>query len=82
MAQVLFEDRAQQSLVLLRNTCKQLKSELLPIYSTLVRFYQLKLSIIDILHRMAIKAMSTAPALNFRISPPQRRNVDFSVKIG
>jgi hypothetical protein len=27
-------------------------------------------------------AMSTAPALNFRISPPHKRNVDFSVKIG
>jgi hypothetical protein len=79
IAQVLFEDRAQQSLVLLRNTCKQLKSEIPPIYSSLVRFYKLKLSIIDILHEMAI---STAPALNFHISPPYQRNVDFSVKVG
>ena len=77
IAPVLFEDRAQQSLVLLRNTCKEPKSEIPPIYTSLVRFLKLKLSIIDILHGMAI---STAPALNFRISPPYseyQRNVDF-----
>jgi hypothetical protein len=79
IAQVLFEDRAQQSLVLLRNTCKQLKSEIPPIYTSLVRFLQLKLSIIDILHGFAI---STAPALNFRISAPYQKDVDFSVKVG